>query len=200
MRVYLLYKRKSLLAFRKLVAGGGGLFDVYRSYAIAYLKYLDKDFDDKIAYYGSIIPNLDAIQLEQVFPSEYKWMIKNDVLKAQIDYIENLNKRVTEFKGEKEPNLKLCVGVTFLRLVLISKIVDMYLATIAEMKSNGLDVNNVTLKDLGVGKSILKYFDILETFDGKTIDDWKNCKIDKAVEGYFYSSMKRIMKIFTSEM
>jgi hypothetical protein len=194
MRAYILYKDKSIRGFKKLMNAGGGVFDKYRTQAVKFIRYASTELDTKIAEYDSVLGDVNSIDLENVFPKTYKWLISDKTLKAQKEYLKNLEGKITEFDG-KEDNLKILVGVQFLRLVLVTKIVEMYLATVSEMKANGQDISNVSLKDLGIGKSTLKYFDSFEKFQDKSIDDWLNYKADISTAGYFYSAMKRILMI-----
>lgn len=196
MRAFILYKTKSLLGFKRLVNTGGGVFDKYRSLAVSFIRYAGGDLDKNLAVYDVSL-DLNSIELERVFPIKYKWMVGNQFLKAQKDYLNNLEKRIEDFKG-KDDNLKILVGVLFLRFVLLTKMVESYLAIASEMKKSGQDISNLEIRNIGIGNSLLKYFDILEEFDNKSIDDWVNCKIDSGTASYFYSSMKRVLSILTS--
>lgn len=172
------------------------MFDKYRSLAVSFIRYAGGDLDKNLAVYDVSL-DLNSIELERVFPIKYKWMVGNQFLKAQKDYLNNLEKRIEDFKG-KDDNLKILVGVLFLRFVLLTKMVESYLAIASEMKKSGQDISNLEIRNIGIGNSLLKYFDILEEFDNKSIDDWVNCKIDSGTASYFYSSMKRVLSILTS--
>ena len=87
------------------------------------------------------------------------------------------------------------VGIHFLRFLLLSKIVTLYVSTYSEMRRVGLDADKLTLNDLGLGQSILKYINSFEEFDTKTIDDWLALSVDSSTMKYYFSTMKRIMTI-----
>ncbi len=195
MKAYLLYKDKSIKEFKKLINTGGGVFDKYRMMAVAFIRYARSGLDENLARYGESI-DLSSIQLEKVFPANYKWFVKNMKLVELRKYIKEVNSRADEFQG-KEDNLKVMVGVHFLRFVLLTKLVESYLSVAASMASAGMDVSTFTLQKAGIGKAVLKYLNDFEDYDSKTIDDWKNASIDSGTAKYFYSSMKRIMTILT---
>lgn len=196
MRAYLLYKDKSVKGFKRLMTGGGAVFDKYKAMAVSFIRYAGSDLDKKFAEYDTVI-DLNSIHLEDIFPKKYKWLVSDMALKTLREYTKNLNDRSTEFQGGKEDSFKIVVGLTFLRFVLVTKIVETYLDTIVDMKENNLPIDNIDLADIGIGKQVLKYFDILQELDAKTVDDWINYKADSATAGYFYSSMKRILSILT---
>lgn len=198
MRAYLIYKDKSLKGFKRLMnAGGGAVFDKYRAFAVSFIKYAKSDLDKNLAMYDQEL-NIESITLENVFPKKYKWMVSDRALKTLRKYLDSLEDRVNDFQG-KEDNLKVLIGLVFLRFVLITKIVETYLINLVNMKRSGQDVSNVNLEDIGIGRNILKYFNQFEEFDAKTIDDWLNVKIDPSTAAYFYSSMKRILNILLGE-
>lgn len=194
MRAYLIYKDKSLKGFKKLVNSGNSIFDKYRALASSFIRYAGSDLDKKINEYSTVI-DVNAINLESVFPTNYRWLVSNKALKDYRSYLENLEDRITEFEGGKEDNLKIAVGVLFVRFVLITKIVETYLEAAVSLKKNGKDISNLTLDNIGIGKSVLKYFQDLNTLGSKTVDDWLNYKADPVTAKYFYSSMKRILSI-----
>lgn len=197
MRAYVYYKDKSVIGFKRLVNSGGGIFDKYRTLAVSFIKYAGNDLDKNLAVYDSIL-DINSIRLEDIFPKKYKWFVSDIALKGLREYLKSIEKRITEFEGGKEDNLKLMVGILFLRFVLLTKIVETYLTVASEMKKSGQDISNLTLNDVGIGKSLLKYFDVFHDYELKSVDDWLNGNIDTATAHYFYSSMKRIMSILTS--
>lgn len=199
MRAYILYKDKSVKGFRRLVNSGGGVYDKYRALAVSFLRYASGELDKNLAEYDKVL-DLNSIRLENVFPKNYKWLISDATLKSDRAYLNSIESRITEFEGGKEDNLKLMVGVQFLKLVLLTKIVETYLSAAASLKSAGMEPKTGTLRliDLGIGKSVFKYFDILQEFQNKSIDDWLNYKSDPATANYFFSSMKRILSVLTS--
>lgn len=195
MRAYVLYKDKSVKGFKRLmVSGGSSLFDKYKSMANSFIRYAGSDLDENLSSYDAVL-DLNSINLEQVFPTEYRWLVSNQALKNSREYLETLETRITEFEGGKEDNLKMLVGVLFVRFVLVTKIVETYLAVATAMKKNGKDVSNLKLVDVGIGKSVLKYFDGMEDLCSKTIDEWLNYDADVVVAKYFYSSMKRVLSV-----
>lgn len=196
MRAYVLYKDKSIKGFKKLLNSGGSIFDKYRPLATSFIRYAGGDFDKNLAEYDALL-DLNSIRLEDIFPKTYKWMVSDVSLKNIRNYLLSVESRITEFEGGKEDNLKILVGLLFLRFVLLTKIVETYLVTVSEMKKGGMDISNVTLQDIGIGKSLLKYFNILNDFDNKSVDDWIAYKSDPATAKYFYSSMKRILAILS---
>lgn len=197
MRAYILYKDKSVKGFRRLVNSGGAVFDKYRALAVSFLRYASGDMDKNLATYDQDL-DINSVRLENIFPKTYKWLVSDVALKQSREYLDSIESRITEFEGGKEDNLKLMVGVQFLKLVLVSKLVETYLAAASSMKKAGLNVSDLKLIDLGIGKSVLKYFDVLQEFDSKSVDDWLNYKSDPATANYFFSSMKRILSILTS--
>lgn len=197
MRAYVYYKDKSIIGFKRLVNSGGGIFDKYRTLAVSFIKYAGNDLDKNLAVYDAEL-DINSIRLEDIFPKNYKWFVSDVALKGLRGYLKSIEGRITEFEGGKEDNLKIMVGILFLRFVLLTKIVETYLTVASEMKKNGQDISNLTLKDIGIGKSLLKFFDVFHDYELKSVDDWLNGKIDVATANYFYSSMKRILTILTS--
>ena len=193
MRAYILYKDKSVKEFKRLMTSGGQVFDKYRALATSFLRYAGGDLDKNLADYDAVF-DLNSINLESVFPASYKWLVSNVSLKNLREYLESVEKRITEFDG-KEDNLKILVGMLFLRFVLLTKIIETYLSVVGEIAKSGYDISQLGLRDIGIGKSVLKYFDTLQDFDTKTVDDWLNYKVDAGTAKYFYSSMKRILSI-----
>ena len=196
MRAYVLYKDKTVKSFKKLINAEGSIFDKYRVFAIHFLKYAQNELDRNLAEYDSIL-DFNTLDLESVFPKKYKWLISNIALKNHRSYLKNLESRITEFEN-KEDNLKLLVGIQFLRFLIVTKIVETYLSASCELKKSGADVSKLTLSDIGINKRIMKWLDIFQEFDNKTVDDWLNLTVDYATASYFYSSMKRILSILTS--
>ena len=197
MRAYVYYKDKSIIGFKRLVNSGGGIFDKYRTLAVSFIKYAGSDLDKNLAIYDAEL-DINSIRLEDVFPKQYKWFVSDMALKSLREYLKSIEGRITEFEGGKEDNLKIMVGILFLRFVLLTKIVETYLTVASEMKKSGQDISSLTLNDIGIGKSLLKFFDVFHDFELKSVDDWLNGTIDTAAANYFYSSMKRILSILTS--
>ena len=104
----------------------------------------------------------------------------------------------TYIQGSKEDNLKVLVGVLFIRFVILTKIVETYCATAVNLKRAGQDVSNLSLEDIGINNQVLKYYLKFEDLGEKSIDDWLNLTIDHVAAKHFYSSMKRILKILMS--
>ena len=198
MKAYILYKDKSVKGFKKLVNSGNSIFDKYRSLAVSFIRYAGSDLDVNLSTYDKILGGIDNIKLENVFPTKYKWLVSDVSLKNSREYLKSLEDRITEFEG-KEDNLKLVVGVLFTKFVLITQIVETYLLALSEMKSNNTstDISKIDLTYIGIGKNVLKYFDVLADLSSKTLDDWLNYKADPATCKYFYSSMKRILSILS---
>ena len=193
-----MYKDKSLKGFKKLINSGNSIFDKYRSVAVSFIRYAGSDLDVNLSTYDKILGGIDNIRLEKIFPTKYKWLVSSVSLKDSSDYLKSLEDRITEFEG-KEDNLKLLVGILFMKFVLITKIVETYLFALSEMKKSNpaLDIYHIDLGDIGIGKPILKYFDCIEELSTKTLEDWLNYKADPATCKYFYSSMKRILTILS---
>ena len=112
-------------------------------------------------------------------------------------YLKEVEHRVGEFEGGKENNLRLLIGVHFLRFVLLTKIVLLYLDTYAEGVQTGFitDGSRYTLDNLGINRTILKYLDVFQEYDSKTIDDWLAMTVEDSKIKLFFSTMKRIMTI-----
>lgn len=196
MRGYLFYKDKTLLELRKFLTVGDSIFDKFRPQAVSFIKYAKSDLDSELelmAQNGNF--SLESINLENVFPTKYKWFVKDVKLKSLRKYLHEVESRIGEFQGGKEDNLRLLVGIHFLRFLLLSKIVTLYVSTYSEMRRVGLDADKLTLNDLGLGQSILKYINSFEEFDTKTIDDWLALSVDSSTMKYYFSTMKRIMTI-----
>ena len=193
MRSYILYKDKSVKGFRKLLNAGGGIFDKYRTLATAFMRYAYSDLDDNLANYDAEL-DINSIKLEMVFPQKYRWFISDVSLRNSRKYIESINSRITEFQG-KEDNLKIMVGVLFLKFVLITKIVETYCSTLVNLKKAGLEYKNLGLDDIGINNQILKHYLEFEELGEKSIDDWLKLNIDQSTAKLFYSSMRRILKI-----
>lgn len=196
MRAYILYKDKTVKGFRRLINSGGGVFDRYRTFAVSFLRYAHSDLDKVLAEYDNTI-GIDNIRLEQVFPTKYRWFVSDVSLRTSRKYLETLEDRITEFQG-KEDNLKVLVGLLFLKFVLITKLVEVYCASLESLKLRGGDISNVGLEDIGINNQVLKNYILFQDLGEKSIDDWINMTIDPTTAKYFYSSMKRILKILLS--
>lgn len=196
LRGYLFYKDKTLIELRKFLTSGDSIFGKFRPQAMDFIKYAKDELDtelDTMANNGGF--ELDSIVLEKVFPTKYKWFVRDVKLKALRSYLKEVESRIQEFQGGKEDNLRLLIGVHFLRFVLLTKLVTLYVSTYSEMKRVGLNVDNLTISEIGIGQSILKYILSFEEFDNKTIDDWLNLVVDSNLMKYYFSTMKRIMSI-----
>ena len=101
--------------------------------------------------------------MENVFPLSISGLLRNVKLKSLRKYLHEVEGRISEFQGGKEDNLRLLVGIHFLRFLLLSKIVTLYVSTYSEMRRVGLDAEKLTLNDLGLGQSILKYINSLRS-------------------------------------
>lgn len=196
MKAYILYKDKTIRGFRGLINSGGGIFDKYRTLAVTFLRYASSDLDSKLAEYDNEI-DLDSIRLEQVFPTKYRWFVSDVAFKSLRQYIKSIEERITEFQG-KEDNLKILVGILFLRFLLITKLVELYCSSLVNIKKSGGDITGISLEDIGITNQILKHYVLFQDLGEKSIDDWINMKIDPTAAKYFYSSMKRICKILLS--
>ena len=197
MRAYLLYKDKSIIGFKRIMNSGGGVFDKYRAQATSFIRYASDDLDKNIALYSGNIA-IEDVNLEQIFPIKYKWLVGDVSLKNAREYIIFLNQRISDFQG-REDNLKLLCGVLFIKFVLLTKIVETYLASASSLKTNGVDVTNLKLGDIGIGNTTLMYFDDLQALNEKTIDEWIAYKADPVEAKYFYSAMKRILTILIGD-
>lgn len=198
MRSYVLYKDKSVKGFKRLTNSGNSIYDKYRSLATSFIRYAGSDLDTKLSSYGKEI-DMNSINLESIFPTKYRWLVSNAALKSSREYLESLESRITEFEGGKEDNLKILVGVLFVKFVLITKLVETYMEAAVSLKRSGENISNLTLENIGIGKSVLKYFDHFEDLNSKTLDDWLNYKADPVTAKYFYSSMKRILSVLIGE-
>ena len=198
MRAYILYKDKSVKGFKKLINSGNSIFDKYRTLATSFIRYAGSDLDTNLSSYDAVL-DINGINLEQVFPAKYRWLVSNSALKNSRDYLISLENRITEFEGGKEDNLKILVGLLFVKFVLITKLVETYLEAATALKKSGADVSNLTLEDIGIGKSVLKYFDDFQELGSKTLDDWLKYKSDPVTAKYFYSSMKRVLAVLMGE-
>lgn len=198
MKSYILYKDKSLKRFKRLLNSGGSIFDKYRSLAVSFIRYASDDLDKNFAIYDDTLGGVDNINLEDIFPKNYKWLVSDKAFKNLRDYLNSVEDRITEFEGGKEDNLKVLVGYLFVRLVIVTKIVDTYLATASSMKESGMRVSK-DITGIGIGKTTLKYLDVLQELQDKTVDDWLALNLDFATANYFYSSMKRVMSILVKE-
>lgn len=197
MRAYLVYKDKTVKGFRGLINAGGGIFDNYRTLAVSFIRYANSDLDSKLAEYSKDI-DIDEIKLETVFPTKYRWFVSDVSFRTLRNYLKSIEERITEFQGGKEENLKVLVGMLFLRFVLITKLVEIYCSSAANIKRAGGDINGLTLEDLGINNQILKHYIKFEDIGAKSIDDWLNMKVDSTAAKLFYSSMKRMLKILMS--
>ncbi len=198
MRAYIVYKDKSVKGFKRLINSGNSIFDKYRTLATQFIRYAGSDLDANLSAYDAIL-DINTINLESVFPTKYRWLVSNKALKDSREYLESLESRITEFGGGKEDNLKILVGILFVRFVLVTKLVETYLEAAASLKKSGADVSTLTLNDIGIGKSILKYFDDFQDLGSKTLDDWINYNADPVTAKYFYSSMKRILSVLMGD-
>ena len=197
MRAYLVYKDKTVKGFRRLINAGGGVFDKYRTLAVTFIRYANSDLDGKLAEYESEI-NLSNIKLEQVFPTKYRWFVSDVAFRTSRQYLKSLEERITEFQGGKEDNLKILVGILFLRFVLITKLVETYCSSAVNIKRAGGNIDNLELEDIGINNQILKHYLVFQDLGEKSIDDWLNMTVDPTAAKHFYSSMKRILKILIS--
>jgi hypothetical protein len=197
MRAYLVYKDKSVKGFKHLINAGGGIFDNYRTLAVSFIRYASSDLDSKLAEYDKELM-LNGIKLEQIFPSKYRWFVNDVSFRTSRQYLKSLEERITEFQNGKEDNLKLLVGVLFLRFVLITKLVETYCSSAVNIKKAGGNVDDLTFEDIGITNQILKHYVKFQDIGEKSIDDWLNMKVDQTAAKHFYSSMKRILKILMS--
>lgn len=197
MRAYLVYKDKTVKGFRGLINAGGGIFDKYRTLAVSFIRYANSDLDSKLAEYSKDL-DIDNIRLESVFPTKYRWFVSDVSFRTSRQYLKSIEERITEFQGGKEDNLKILVGILFLRFVLITKLVEMYCSSAINIKRAGGDIEDLTLEDIGINNQILKHYIKFEDIGAKSIDDWLNMKVDPTAAKHFYSSMKRILKILMS--
>ena len=153
MKSYILYKDKSIKGFKRLLNSGGSIFDKYRPLAVSFIRYASNDLDKNFAIYDDTLGGVDNINLEDIFPKKYKWLVSNTAFKNLRDYLNSVEDRITEFEGGKEDNLKVLVGYLFVRLVIVTKIVDTYLATASSMKESGMrvskDITGITGQDSG---------------------------------------------------
>ena len=197
MRAYLVYKDKTAKGFRNLINAGGGIFDKYRTLAVSFIRYANSELDSKLAEYDSEL-DINSIRLEDVFPTKYRWFVSDVSFRTSRDYLKSLEERITEFSGGKEDNLKILVGILFLRFVVITKLIETYCSSAVNIKNSGGSIQNLTLEDIGINNQILKHYIKFEDIGEKSIDDWINMKVDVTAAKHFYSSMKRILKILMS--
>lgn len=200
MRAYLMYKDKSAKGFKRLINAGSGVFGKYRTLAVSYLKYSTNELDSKFAEYDKVV-DLNSIVLESVFPTKYKWLVSDKALRGYRDYLRSLEKRITEFENGKEDNLKLLVGILFIRYVILNRIIEVYLSATYEKRKDGSLAENTYLElgDVGISNQVMKYFMILKDFGDRSIDDWLSINIPDDVSKKFYSTMKRVMQLVVSE-
>lgn len=195
-----MYKDKSAKGFKRLINAGSGVFGKYRTFAVSYLKYSMSDLDVKFAEYDKVV-DLNSIVLENVFPTKYKWLVSDKALRGYRDYLRSLEKRITEFENGKEDNLKVLVGILFIRYVLLNRLVEVYLSATYEMRKSGALAENVFLDlgDVGISNQVMKYYMILKDFGDRSIDDWLKVTIPEDEAKRFYSTMKRVMQLVVAE-
>ena len=88
MRGYLFYKDKTLLELRKFLTVGDSIFGEFRPQAVSFIKYAKSDLDSELelmAQNGNF--SLESINLENVFPTKYKWFVKDVKLKSLRKYL-----------------------------------------------------------------------------------------------------------------
>jgi len=196
MKAYIVYKDKSEKSFRRLINAGSGIFDSYRTLATKFIRYSGSELDARLAEYDKDL-EISSIKLEKVFPVKFRWLISDVSLRTSRNYLKTLEGRITEFQG-KEDNLKIMVGILFIKFVLITKLVETYCTAAISLKKEGNDVSNLNLEDIGIDNQLLKYFKDFEDLSSKSIDDWLNITVDQVTAKHFYSSMKRMLKILMS--
>lgn len=198
MKSFLMYKEKNVKVFKRLVTSGGSLFDKYKNQAVGYIKYLNSDFDSNMALYKEKCPEIENVELERIFPSKFKWLVRDVELKAFTGFMKDLESRISEFEN-KENSLKVLVGVTFLRFLITCKLVDTYGGAASMLVSNGVLLEDIDMTALGLGSSVLKYFESFEELGSKTIDEWLEYSCDDVELKYFQTAMKRITAILVGD-
>ena len=198
MKSFLMYKEKNVKVFKRLITSGGSLFDKYKNQAVGYIKYLNSDFDSNMALYKEKCAGIDSVELERVFPTKFKWMARDTELKAFTSFMKDLESRISEFET-KENALKVLVGVSFLRFLITCKLVDTFGGAASMLVSNGVALEDIDMTSLGLGNSVLKYFNDLEELGSKTIDEWLEYSCDDVELKYFQTAMKRITAILIGD-
>lgn len=198
MKKFLVYKDKNAKVFKRMITSGSHLFDKYKNYAVAYLKYVNSDFDKNLSTELVKAPGLGNVELENIVPKKYKWVMKDINLRGFTLFMKELEERVSEFES-KEDTLKMVIGICFLRFMLTCKLVDIYCATAALMVENGMVLEEIDFDTLGIGKSVMRYFDDFEVLGSKTIDEWLKYNCDGVELKFFQTALKRISAILVGD-
>lgn len=197
MQQYLYFERKSTLLFTKIISSGID-FGKIRMSMVNFVKYVKDDYSKNMEMYKVAIPDMESINLEQVIDAKYRFMVRGKDLKAYVAFLNEVQGRMKDFKGKKDSNLKILLGMYFLYYVLIIKIVEVYFGTLASYEATPTTIGSLELKDIGIDKKILKYFEEFEEMREKTIDEWLAIEIDSVEEKYYLSALKRIFNILGS--
>lgn len=196
MQSYKTYVKNSVEGFRRLANTDSQIFDRYKSLAIPYLKEYKSSYKDRIDKYK----DMGISRIETVFPAKYKWLVSDVNLEALSEVLDNLEDNITDFEG-KEDNLKVYVGILFLRFVIVNTMVETLFEAYEVMLEDDTDTNSTVRKvrDSVFSKRLMKYLDPLEDLCSKTRDEWLNCEIDSSTARYFYSTAKRVLSILDND-
>jgi hypothetical protein len=194
MKDFLYFKDKMYLSYKSFVSSGVD-FEKYRPNALEFIKYMGSDFDNNMKLYSSVI-DMDSIQLENIIDAKYKFMFKGPELRNVVEFIQEVHKRLEDFKG-KETNLKVMLGFYLIYFVIITKLVETYLSAVSTYNvDSSTDITTAyKLKDLGIDTTVLKYYVNFEDLRTKTIDEWLKVKIEPIEERFIGSAIKRILMI-----
>lgn len=193
MQQFKYFNEKTMLAMRKLVKSSGVDLGKMKQSVLAFLKYMDTDFETNMELY-KVSVDVDNINLDNIINVKYKYLLKGIELKNFVKYINTLVSKVGDFKG-KEANLKVLLGICILYYMLVVKLVEIYLGAISTYAANNQDISNIKLKDIGIDNKILKFFAELEDLKLKTIDEWIALDISDIEETYYLSAFRRIFII-----
>jgi hypothetical protein len=193
MQQFKFFNEKTKIAMRKLVKSSGVDLGKMKQSVLAFLKYMDTDFESNMELYKATL-DVDNINLDTIINVKYKFLLKGIELKNSVRYLKSLTARVKDFKG-KESNLKVLLGIQILYYMLVVKLVEIYLGALSTYAANKQDTSNIKLKDIGIDNKILKFFAELEDLKLKTIDEWIALDISDIEENYYLSAFRRIFII-----
>ncbi len=193
---FLRFVREARRDFRKLV-NSGGILDTKIAHSMkTFLNYIEKDFDNVMKTAEQIAPEVSNLTLETVVSPKYKFLFMGLELNKASTFIEEIYKRLTEFKG-KENNLKVLVSTYGLYFVLVVRLVEILVSSISAYKKidPNYNVSSVTFDSIGISDSVFRNFFLIKDLRSKTIDEWISITCSDAEERYISLAYKRILFI-----
>ncbi len=161
--------------------------------AKSFIDYFNNDFETNLKKYEDKA-GASSVRLASIITAKHRSLFLEANLRAVTPFLKSLLSRKKDFEDAgKENNFTVACCFYLFYLAFIVKLIDVYFN--AKISFSGSGSGTLSLADLGVDSSLLRYFESIPDLREKSVDDWLNADFEDKDVKYITSSIKRVFLI-----